>query len=352
MTRTPKTVPACNLEVRFCVHCGVCSLLNTDVDKLAYDDDYTSSSIAYGSIKSVDEQTDRFADFIGKSDKPQGSQVLEIGCYDGVLMTLLKQRYRFNVSGCEPCVAAAEEAAKAGHIVHFDAFEASRYRGLAMIVARNVLEHIASPNQFVKNVASSLAWSGAFVLEVPAGEHYIRNGILGTIVPQHPCYFGKDSLERLLGNHFTIVSVEEDKATIRARASYPRQDKGEHNRKRDTVRATWLGTGEQVRRTRYTTVRKAVGNEKVAVFGANTCAMELISTGTVRVEQIDKAYDDDHHKWGRYLVNTSIAVLPRSALSGEGRRKVLVCSYTHRQPIANYITEQNSIAVKLYGDDE
>jgi len=349
VTRVPSTVPTCNLEVGLCHGCGTYSLLNEDTDSLAYDDNYTSSSIPYGSTKSVDDQTDRFVKFIGRADKTQESKVLEIGCYDGALMEILETRYRFKLLGCEPCVPAADDARRKGYNVHPGVFNADNYSDLDLIVARNILEHIAFPNQFVRGVAASLKQNGAFALEVPAGEHYIRNGILGTIVPQHPCYFGKDSLKRLLENHFATVIAEDDRATIRALASVPCPS---NNSKEVVSDITQLRTGERKRQTRYDAVRKIAGDGEVDLFGANTCALELIAAGAVMTEQVGRVYDDDPHRWGRYLVNTNLIVSPRSAIGEGERRKVLVCSYTHRQSIADYIAKQNNVAVKLYGDDE
>lgn len=349
VTKAPKTVPTCDLEVGLCHRCGTCVLINTDTDRLPYDDEYTSSCVAYGRTKSVDEQTDSFIEFIRRADKAPSDKVLEIGCYDGALMRLLEARCMFNMLGCEPCIPAANEAREKGHNVRFGKFSANDYSELDMVIARNVLEHTTSPNQFVRDAASTLKRNGAFVVEVPAGEHYIRDGILGTIVPQHPCYFGTYSLQRLLGDHFKAATIEENRATICALASTP-----SHSgvRKEAVTDATQLRLGELKRQMRYDAARRAVEDETVDIFGANTCALELLSTGAIKTEQVDRVYDDDPHKWGRYLVNTDLVVSPRTALGTRKQRKVLVCSYTHRRSLADYITRQNNIAVLLYGDDE
>jgi len=352
VTKVPKTAPTCDLEVGLCHHCGTCVLLNEDIDSLVYNDDYTSSNIAYGQVKGMDEKTDRFVEFVGRARKPMHSKVLEIGCYEGTFMGLLEERYRFNMTGCEPCVAIAEEARRKGYDVVPRAFNPTDYSGLDMIVARNILEHIPAPRQFVRDIASTLKQDGSLVVEVPAGEHFISNGILGTIVPEHPCYFGERSLERLLEGYFAVVMVEEHGATIRALASFPQDS---NDSKDTTVYATRLKGGGQMRQARYDAVWRTIRKERVDVFGANTCALELIATGAIRVARIGRVYDDDPRKWDRYLVNTNLAVFPRNVLKRRlfrPPRKVLVCSYTHRRSIADYITKQNNIAVMLYGDDE
>lgn len=352
VTKVPKIVPTCDLEVGLCHHCGTCVLLNEDIDSLVYNDDYTSSNIAYGQVKSMDEKTDRFVEFVGRARKPMHSKVLEIGCYEGTFMGLLEERYRFNMTGCEPCVAVAEEARRKGYDVVPRAFNPTDYSELDMVVARNILEHIPRPRQFVRDIASTLKQDGSLVVEVPAGEYFVGNGILGTIVPEHPCYFGERSLERLLEGYFAVVVVEEHGATIRALASFPQEG---NDSKDATADATRLKGGGRTRRARYDAVQRAIRGDNVDIFGANTCALELIAAGVVKVKQVRKVYDDDPRRWGRYLVNTDLAVFPRNVLKSrlfQPPRRVLVCSYTHRQSIANYITKQNSIAVKLYGDDE
>lgn len=350
-TRTTKTIPTCDLEIGLCHHCGTCILLNTDTDNLAYGEDYTSSNIVYGQVKSMDEKTNRFADFVGKAQKPIHSKVLEIGCYDGTFMGILQKKYEFDMIGCEPCTAIAEEARSKGCNVIPKEFDVADYGKLDMVVARNILEHISSPSQFVKDTASVLKENGAVVLEVPAGEYFVENGILGTIVPEHPCYFGEESLERLLLNSFEIAVAEASGAAIRTLALLPRSRSRDDSVFMIVANAARLRSGEQKRQERYDAIGKAIGGKKVDIFGANTCTLELIAVGAIRTEQVSKVYDDDPRRWGRYLINTDLTVYPRDALVGR-RRKVLVCSYSHRQPIADYITSTGNIPIKLYGDDE
>ena len=184
----------------------------------------------------------------------------------------------------------------------------------------------------------------------------MASGVLGTIVPEHPCYFGRESLERLLRGNFSRVATEANRATIRALASFPclntKRDGSSSILATDVVRTTALRIGKWMRQMRYTTVQEAVDSEVVDIFGANTCTLELIAAGAIRTEQVDKVYDDDPRRWGKHLVNTDLVVSPRETLKKKRRTKIIVCSYTHRHYIADYITSTGNIPIKLYGDDE
>lgn len=348
VTRTPRAVATCDLEVALCHRCGTCSLTN-DVDDLAYGDDYTSSNIVYGNVKSMDERTDRFIDFIGQSGKPAGSRALEIGCYDGTFMGLLRDRLGFNMFGHEYSTTIADEARGRGYNVLSGPFSPSDYSDIDVVIARNVLEHVPQPNQFVKDVASVLKRDGLLVLEIPNGAHFIRIGVLGTIVPEHPCYYSKDSLKRLLGNHFTFATVTETGSTLCALASHPRSRPcGED----EPVDIADLTAGGWTRQMRCDAVRELVGNKEIDLFGANTCTLELLAARVIDADQVNKVYDDDPRRWGRYLVNTKHIVLPRSSLNGNKPCNVLVCSYAHRKPIADYVEQRGRNAITLYENIE
>lgn len=347
VTGEKETIATCDLILGYCFNCGMASLLNKEVDSLVYNNDYTSSNIVYGTLPNMDMLTDRFIKYIGNVYKPRGSKVLEIGCYDGSLMGLLSKRYGYDVIGCETCVEVAGIAQSRGYDVQVKAFNSDDYIDLDMVVARNVLEHIPYPDDFVKQVSLTLNKTGAFVLEIPDGEYCIGNGILGTIVPEHPCYYGVESLTHLLERYFQEVQVSKSGVVLCAIASKPRSNisdiKIDNGFKE---RFSWFISGGTLRMARLDKIKKVVGAGDIGLFGANTCALELLSSGSIQEAQIIGVYDDDSRRWGKYLVNTNLVVKPRIEVLKS--KRVIVCSYTHRKSIAEYLKNNNVEAITLY----
>lgn len=344
VTLRKEHIDTCSLVLGLCPSCGTYSLLNREVDDLVYGSDYTSSNITYGYSPSMDALTEKFLSFVGKSSSAIcGSRVLEIGCYDGSFLKLMSDRFGYWVMGCETCAEMAKVAQSRGYAVRTGYFRAEDYSDLDMVVARNVLEHIAYPLPFIAAVASVLKRNGALLTEIPDGEHAICKGILGTIVPEHPCYYGEASLTRLLRQYFHDVEVSREGASLQARASRPLPARLTPNLAAAQPAATgerpgtegWLGAS--LRHLRYVIVARGVAGETVGLFGANTCALELLSSSSINKESVDSVYDDDPRRWGKYLVNTTLEVRPREAVTESKHRKVVVCSYTHRHGIAGYL---------------
>ena len=354
VSRVNERVKTIDLELGRCSNCGTVSLLNEEAEKIPYDANYTSSNIPFGHSRSMDKTTQGFLSFIEVAKKERGAKVLEIGCYDGILMGLMKELYGFNIVGCEPCTEVAEIARRRGNDVRACEFSGDDYRNLDMVIARNVLEHIARPLPFLRDITRVLSDNGVFILEVPDGDHCISRGIIGTIVPEHPCYYSEENLRLLLLQYFRDVQVYYEGIILRAAAREPKRGVN-----------GWLGgfyagsmglprllRGRMVREWRYGEIRRNVNGREVGLFGANTCALELLASGCIKESQIMGIFDDDPRKWGKYLINTELQVSPRQWLEKVDCREFIICSFTHRKIIAEYMRSQGKKPIMLYEDEE
>ena len=99
----------------------------------------------------------------------RGKRVLEIGCYDGYLLFLLREQGAV-VTGIEPSrSAAALGEQRFGVKIHAGLFEDITLpeRGFDLIVLSHVLEHLAEPAKTLRRCRELLAEGGTLFVEVP-----------------------------------------------------------------------------------------------------------------------------------------------------------------------------------------
>lgn len=98
-------------------------------------------------------------------------RVLDIGCADGRALNWYRQVEGFNVEtyGVDFDGIAVERAREAGHTVFKGVFEESAIEPefFDLAVATHVIEHVASPREFLKKAYSVLKPSGVCLVETP-----------------------------------------------------------------------------------------------------------------------------------------------------------------------------------------
>jgi SAM-dependent methyltransferase len=308
------------VSIGYCNGCDLCATITPEHSQIKYECDYTSSN------GGMDGKLQKLLDFM---EGGKGAKALEIGCYDGMLANKMKQ-FGWDVQGCDPCEWAGKQAMEKYSIKVKQAEFAKElyHEKFDVVVARNVLEHAENPMVFVKDVLSILKPKGMTILVVPDGMKRIREGILGSIVPEHFWYFGEESLSKLLHSAgFGTVEIAEDNGTLMVKAWVTgKQDFDElsdsvPNYKRGVARAGIL--------------HQMVWNEdRIILYGANTCALELLSSKAIDPKKVVCAIDDDPYKWGKVLVNTDIVVYPRSH---EVEGTFVICSYYSQDALAKVV---------------
>jgi SAM-dependent methyltransferase len=128
-----------------------------------------------------------------------GGEVLEVGCGDGTLLGLLRERGHDNVIGIDPGRAAAATAT-AGVIAGFfpdDLPAHARRRRYRRVIVRHVLEHIETPRAFIAELSAHLAADGELWIEVPDLDATLDGGRWSNFYQLHCNYFTADTLDQL-----------------------------------------------------------------------------------------------------------------------------------------------------------
>jgi methionine biosynthesis protein MetW len=103
---------------------------------------------------------------------PDGASVLELGCASGQIGQLLIRHKHCSVTGVEIDAAAASEARAAGMVVEQGSLTDAAFRSSItgtydVVIAADVLEHLADPEPVLDHVKRWIAPGGVAIVAVP-----------------------------------------------------------------------------------------------------------------------------------------------------------------------------------------
>ena len=139
-----------------------------------------------------------FADAVAGA-VPDTTEVLEVGCGDGLLLDLLEQRGFGDRLGIDPGRAAGrgERPDIVGGFFPDDLQPVAGDRRYGLIVARHVLEHIETPVPFMAALAERLEPGGELWIEVPDLESTLDRELWSNLYQLHCNYFCRATLDTL-----------------------------------------------------------------------------------------------------------------------------------------------------------
>jgi len=188
------------LDVVFCRACSLVQITETIPPERLFRNYLYFSSYSDTMLAHAEAHASRMAHELSLGPS---SLVLEVGSNDGYLLKNFV-RMRVPVLGVEPArnVAAAARAAGVETVGEF--FTASLAGTLPkadLVVANNVLAHVADVNGFVEGLRISMKPSGMATVEVPYVKDMVDRCEFDTIYHEHLCYFSVTALEALFSRH-------------------------------------------------------------------------------------------------------------------------------------------------------
>ena len=198
------------LTLVFCSDCSLVQIAETVAPEVLFGGDYpyfssvSSTLLAHARANAME--------LIERQGLGPKSLVVEIASNDGYLLKNFVER-GIPVLGIDLAAAPAAAAAAAG-VRTRQAFFGRELAGRLvaedgradLIIANNVLAHVADLNGLVAGIALLLAPHGLAVLEMPYIADLIAGCEFDTIYHQHLCYFGIGALDRLFRRHGLVVN--------------------------------------------------------------------------------------------------------------------------------------------------
>ena len=193
-----KRCPQGDIELALCKTCGL--LVNTAFEPklLHYDEAYVASlhhSPLFG--RYANDLAEDLIDRYGLREK----LVLEIGCGKGEFLRMLVERGNNRGVGFDPSYEGSMDDETDSRISFVkDFYDESHDLAPDLVIARQLLEHVEQPLEFLRNLRRTLGdrSEAVVVFEVPNALDMLQRADLWDVLYEHPIYFTPQALERLM----------------------------------------------------------------------------------------------------------------------------------------------------------
>ncbi len=319
--------PMYPLETACCPNCSLVQILETVPPETLFCEDYPYYSSFSDAL--LEHSRKNALSLIEKRKLNSDSLVVELASNDGYLLKNFVEK-GIPVLGIDPADGPARAAEKIG-VPTLNTFFGKKLaqklceegKQADVIIANNVLAHVADTNGFVEGISILLEDTGVVVIEVPYVLDLIEHCEFDTIYHEHLCYFSVTALDQLFRRHSLFIN---DIKRLSIHGGSLRLYIEHHEKVLDSVQSLLeneaeLGVngseyyesfGHKVRKIqqkmrKLITDLKADG-KRIAAYGAaakGTIMLNYISAGP---EEIDFVVDRNVHKQGKYMPGMHIPI--------------------------------------------
>jgi SAM-dependent methyltransferase len=335
------------LTLVFCPGCSLVQIAETVEPAVLFGGDYPYFSSVSPTL--LAHARANAEELIERRQLGAKSLVVEIASNDGYLLKNFVAR-AIPVLGIDPAPAPAAAAIAAGVATLQDFFGRDLARRLAaegraadVIIANNVLAHVADLNGLVEGIALLLRHpDGIAVLEMPYVVDLIEQCEFDTIYHQHLCYFSVSALARLLRRHGLFLN---DVRRLAIHGGSLRLYVGQRAAVQPAVAALlaaeqaagflgpepYLRFAERVHALRaelraLVQRLKAEGSRMVA-YGAAAKGTTLLSYCGLGQDVLDYVVDRNPFKHGRYMPGSKLRIWPVDKLLADQPDHTLLLSW-------------------------
>lgn len=356
-----KPEPAYPLEVAFCSDCSLMQILETVPPEVLfcrhypYYSSFSDELLRHSRENALDLITAR-----GLNDK---SLVIEIASNDGYLLKNFVEK-DIPCLGIDPAAGPAESAERIGvpTLCGFFNHELARQlRGVGkradVIIANNVLAHVADINSFLDGISILMKDGGIAVIEVPYVRDLVDNCEFDTIYHEHLCYFSATSVDYLLRAHSLYLNKVK---RIPIHGGSLRLYIGLRDEPDDSVRR--LLSDERSKglaefgyyndfAIKVTNIREGLRQmlrsikdqgKKIAAYGAAAKGATLINYVGIGRDLVDFVVDRNIHKQGKYMPGKHIPIAAPERLISDMPDFVLILAWNFAEEIIRQQEEYRS----------
>lgn len=202
------------MDLYLCKSCGHAQLLDVVDPHILYGDYIYTSTSSPGLENHFNALVENELNSLEIGNK---DLVIDIGCNDGLLLSIVKGKFKCKVLGIDPSAAALAFAKKRG-IDSVEAFisekvaqQVSEKNGKAKLVtATNVFSHADNMAEFVRSIHILLENDGYFMFEVSYLKNLIFSSVWDYVYHEHLAHHSVKPLQKFLSkNGFKLVYVRE-----------------------------------------------------------------------------------------------------------------------------------------------
>ena len=319
--------PRYPLQLAFCTECALVQLLETSPPQDLFGAEYLyfssfSQDLLAHSRRNAEELIERLG-------LREDSLVVEPASNDGYMLKNFAER-GIAVLGVEPAPKQAKAARDTG-VKTLNTFfsrrmaEKLRARGRRadLIIANNVVAHVADPNDFVAGLRALVKDDGLISVEFPYVRDLIDHGEFDTIYHEHLCYFSVTSADELFRRHGLYIndvrrlpihggSLRLYISPIEQRSQAVEDILAEEKAAGLDTHAYYAGFGDRVRDFR-SAARQLIGDikaegKRIAGYGAAAKGTIMLNYLGLNERTLDYVVDKNVHKHGMYMPGVGLCI--------------------------------------------
>lgn len=320
--------PRFPLDVVLCPNCSLMQITETVPPELLFSNYSYFSSFSDTMLSHSKELAETLA---RKRELTDESLVVELASNDGYLLQYFKQM-GIPVLGIEPASNIAQVAEAKGIPTlneFFDDRLAERLfqqgKRADVIIANNVLAHVARLHEFVEGVWTLLKPGGLAVFESAYVRETVDHGEFDQIYHEHLCYYSLTALTYLFARHrLQVVDAEEitiHGGSIRVFVQHEGQAQPQAQmlkileRERDwgvAIPASYVQFAEGVAAKRDALLKLLcdlkAANKRIAAYGASAKGAIMLNAFGIGSDLLDYVVDRSPHKQGLYMPGVHLPV--------------------------------------------
>jgi SAM-dependent methyltransferase len=340
------------LSVSFCRSCSLTQLLETVAPEVLFDDDYPYfSSFSDELLRHSKENAQRLIDARGLGSD---SLVVELASNDGYLLRNFAERH-IPVLGIDPAPGPARAAEEIGIPTLQKFFGTELARTLRddgsradVIIANNVLAHVADLNGFVEGIGILLKDDGVAVIEAPYVKDLIDRCEFDTIYHEHLCYFSVSALAQLFHRHgLSLNHVEHypiHGGSLRLFVGIEENESDSvrsflENEERSGLTAPgyyrdFASRVHSIQRSLLDLLRELkTGGSSIAAYGAAAKGAIMLNATGIGSDLVDFVVDRNVHKQGRLMPGVRIPIDDPERLLRDRPDHVLLLAWNFKDEI-------------------
>jgi SAM-dependent methyltransferase len=350
--------PRYPLDVAFCPECSLVQILETVEPDVLFCRDYPYYSSFSDTL--LRHSKANVQHLIASRRLGPGSLAVELASNDGYLLQYFAEA-GIRVLGIDPARGPARVAIDKGipTVCTFFTRELAQQlrdegKSADVVIANNVLAHVADLNGFVEGIATLLKPEGVAVIEVPYVKDLIDHCEFDTIYHEHLCYFSVTALATLFRRHGLSLNHVE-RLTIHGGSL--RLYIEPHTRPSAAVlgmlaaeaaeHVTRLGYYEDFAARVQDVKDRLLGmlnglrssGKRLAAYGAAAKGAVLLNYVGIGPELLEFVVDRNIHKQGRYMPGVQLPIGHPARIRREMPDYVLILAWNFKDEILDQLED-------------